>query len=471
MSDKNYLEGSACPPCSSAPISTTKDYEKMYPELLKSKKIASIAILLLSVVYVKLVLFSDLQIHYKWTFLFFFLLFFTTVELFARLLKQNATRESWFWAGVMIAIPLGSALFENYFYLSPWTGLFTHLAAAQFALTRMGGAAESQAGALIGLDMVRAWFILPFSNFLKNIKVLFWGNNKPKIHLNSKGFLWTALGVVLALPICFWAFSTLVKADGMFAYSMETIIPWIAQLDVIGWLFERINPIMLFLYGFFWCWFYGLMYGAFHQKESTHSIKTQEIYNSADKIRMFPKQTINTVFVLLCGLYFVFFITQLQYLTMGFVGQLPKEYTAAEYAREGFFELVRIATVNLIVLAVGAKLSAIPLRKNKWLKIGGSVLCVCNILFAVIAFSKLWLYIERFGITYKRVLAIYAVCIILIWSVLAVVTLFHPFKALVYAIHIAAILFCIFCFVDWNTIQKEFERNTTDTVSYSQMMH
>ncbi len=471
MSDKNCLEGSVCPPCSSAPISSVKNYEKLYPELLKSKKIISIVTLLLSVLYVKLVIFSIFEFYYKWTFGFFFLAFFAIVESSAKLLNQKASKESRFWAAIMFAIPIGNLCTENHFYLFPWIELLTHLAAAQFALTRMGAAAEHQTGALVGLDVLRAWFILPFSNFLKNIKVLFFGIKKPKLHLNAKGFLWTALGVVLALPICVWAFSTLLEADEMFASSMEIIIPWLRQWNIFKWLFDHINPIMLFFYGFFWCWFYGLIYGSFHQKDNTNSTKTEEIYKLADKLRIVPKQTTSTVFILLCGLYLVFFVTQLQYFTMGFAGQLPQQYTAAEYAREGFFELVRIVAVNLIVLAVGAKFSAIPLRQNKWLKIWGSVLCSCNILFAVIAFSKLWLYIERFGITSKRVLAIYAVCIIMIWSILAIATLFRPFKAVFYAVHIAVVLFCIFCFVDWNTIEGHFAPRHMDSIQYSQMMH
>ncbi len=471
MVNNKYLEGSACPPCSSAPIVPSIDYEKVCPELLKNKKIGSLFTALLSVLYVKLVLIVPDKCSYQWTFILFFFAFFAVVELFARLLKQKKSAEAWFWAAVMLLPPMSGLVFHNEWYLSPFIGLLTHLSAAEFALNRLGGAAEMQAGALLPLDMLRAWFILPFSHFFKNVRVLLYGRKTKASPLKLKNFWWTVLGLAFALPLCLWAFSTLVQADGAFAYSMEKVTRWLEEYPIWEWFFNVVNPWLLFLYGFFWCWFYGLFYGAFHQKYNTNSIKSEYIYKKSEKLRIFPQQTILTVLALLCGVYLVFFCTQIQYFTMGFAGRLPQEYTAAEYAREGFFELVRIVMVNLAVLGIAAKFSMAPLRKNRWLKAFASLLCGSNLLFAVIAFSKLWLYISRFGITSKRVLASYAVCVIFVWSVLAIVTLFRPIKAVVLAVHFAAVLFCAFAFVDWAAVEKQVLPSQREPVQYVQIDH
>lgn len=162
-------------------------------------------------------------------------------------------------------------------------------------------------------------------------------------------------------------------------------------------------------------------------------------------MRLLPRQTPLVALAMLCGLYLVFFLSQLGYLTAGFAGVLPEEYTAAEYARRGFFEMLQIALVNLSVLAAAAKLSRTPLRRSRGLRGLGIALCASNLLFAAIAFSKLWLYISRFGLTSMRVLAGYAIAVVAIWSVLAIASLLRPFGAVVWGIRLAAVLFCLLC--------------------------
>ena len=123
---------------------------------------------------------------------------------------------------------------------------------------------------------------------------------------------------------------------------------------------------------------------------------------------------------LVWGVCLVLFLSQLSYLTAGVAVVLPEEYTAAEYARRGFFEMLQIALVNLSVLAAAAKLSRIPLRQSRGLRGLGISICATNLLFAAITSSKLWLYISRFRLTRMRVLAGYAMSVVGAWSAFAV---------------------------------------------------
>ena len=89
------------------------------------------------------------------------------------------------------------------------------------------------------------------------------------------------------------------------------------------------------------------------------------------------------------------------------------------------------------------------------------VLMACNLLFVVIASSKLGLYISCFGLTPKRVLAAYAIVVVALWSVLAMVRLLRPFRVAEVAIHLAALLFCLLCWLPWNQWTQENPRHST----------
>ena len=84
---------------------------------------------------------------------------------------------------------------------------------------------------------------------------------------------------------------------------------------------------------------------------------------------------------------------------------LPKDFTVAEYARRGFFEMCAIVAINLglIVLAAG-------LCRKEQGRVPGAVkglalfLCVFSLILVATALSKMVLYMGSFGLTRLRVL-------------------------------------------------------------------
>lgn len=392
--------------------------------------------------------------------------FFVCVEVSARLCRIACPRESWFWAAVFLSQSIGCGLFGNR-ELEFFPFLLSHLAAAQWALVRCGGAVSLPVGALLPLDLLRGWFGIPFSNFHRLFQALFWGVGKNLPKPKSKEIWWGLLGAVCALPLLGWAFTTLVAADAAFQQMTGSLESWLAQFSLPEILTDFLSPGWLFLELFFACWFYGLFYGAKHLKEKETRITERMVYDSFNKLRLIPRQTPTVALALLCGLYLIFFLSQINYLTAGFMGVLPQAYTAAEYARRGFFEMLQIAVVNLSVLAVAAKLCRTPLRQSRGLRVLGIALCTSNLLFAVIAFSKLWLYISRFGLTSLRVLAGYAIAVVAIWSALSIASMLHPFRAVVWGIRLAAVLFCLLCLCNIDHLvsltQRQVEREYSES--------
>ena len=102
------------------------------------------------------------------------------------------------------------------------------------------------------------------------------------------------------------------------------------------------------------------------------------------------------------AVYLAFFGLQASYLFGAFTRTLPEGYTVAEYARQGFFSLCRVMAVNFALLWLVTRSCAQPVREKR------SVLLLCtgilaeSLLFAVIAASKLYLYISSFGFTPLR---------------------------------------------------------------------
>ncbi len=442
-----YLQGGPGALLSAGPSCTaTKRAEKAAFRLERGERAAALLCLAMGVLYARWMLEPPVILYQQgqWVLAAVLGCFFVCVEVSARLCRIECPRESWFWAAVFLSQAIGCGLFENQ-ELAVFPFLLSHLATAQWALVRCGGAVALPVGALLPLDLLRGWLGLPFSNFHRLFQALFYGVKKTLPKPKNRGIWWGLLGAVCALPVLGWAFTTLVTADAAFQQMAGSLESWLAQFSLPSFLADFLNPGWIFLELFFACWFYGLFYGAKHLKEKEGRITDRMVYDSFDKLRLVPRQTPMVALALLCGLYLVFFLSQINYLTAGFAGVLPQAYTAAEYARRGFFEMLQIALVNLSVLAAAAKLCRTPLRQSRGLRGLGIVLCTANLLFAVIAFSKLWLYISRFGLTSLRVLAGYAIAVVAIWSALSIASMLHPFRAVVWGIRLAAGIFCLLC--------------------------
>lgn len=103
--------------------------------------------------------------------------------------------------------------------------------------------------------------------------------------------------------------------------------------------------------------------------------------------------------------YVLYLVSQFAYFTDAFRGLLPKDFTVAEYARRGFFEMCAIVAINLglIVLAVG-------LCRKEGGQIPAAVkalalfLCLFSLALVATALSKMVLYMGRLGLTRLRVL-------------------------------------------------------------------
>lgn len=161
------------------------------------------------------------------------------------------------------------------------------------------------------------------------------------------------------------------------------------------------------------------------------------------QLRILPTLTVLTAVVPLLFLYVVFFISQWQYYISGFTGRLPADFSYAEYAREGFFQLCAVSVINfLIIVAVALLMKRKDERPPLALKILTVVFSVFTLVLISTAVSKMILYINRFGLTQKRVYATWFMILLAIVFVLVAVGMFvRRFKTVLVCVLVCLALF------------------------------
>ncbi|MDR1101603.1 MAG: DUF4173 domain-containing protein [Clostridiales bacterium] len=118
----------------------------------------------------------------------------------------------------------------------------------------------------------------------------------------------------------------------------------------------------------------------------------------------------NITSTLVLIIYTFFVLIQITYLFTG-IGTLPAGLTYAEYARRGFFQLLILSIINIVMI-----FAIINLTRNatgKWAKYKTVILAYSCFVTAVLlasSFYRMWLYIDFYGMTRLRFLVISFLC-------------------------------------------------------------
>lgn len=231
------------------------------------------------------------------------------------------------------------------------------------------------------------------------------------------------LGVCLAVPVVAVLIPLLISADAAF----EGLLDLLPETD---WA-EIFNTI---LWGVLAAY---ILYtrGAALQ----HLPKTQR---EAKERKGLNAITVNTVLIAVVFVYLVYLASQLAYFVGGFAGILPEEYTLAEYARRGFFEMGWLCAINLSVMAlsmglVTAKGKAPLLTRLLCLFIG-----LVTLFLVATASAKMVLYIGSYGLTRMRVLTeVFMVWLAVVTAVVCV-WIFRPKTSYMKCALVLGLVFC-----------------------------
>lgn len=137
--------------------------------------------------------------------------------------------------------------------------------------------------------------------------------------------------------------------------------------------------------------------------------------------------TANTVLGAVCLVYVAYLLSQLAYFVGGFSGILPEEFTMAQYARRGFFEMAWLCAIDLGIIALAVGL--VTKREGK-APLATRLLCLfiglVTVFLVVTASAKMGMYIGSYGLTRLRVLTEVIMVFLGIATALVCLWLFVP---------------------------------------------
>lgn len=418
-------EGAGRPLCSSAP--------EILPPIPKALWLILAASYPMTYLYVKEIFFAPGRSG--WWLAAFAALFLAGVDAAARALHRPPARETPLWAGCWLVLSAAMALFgEQSGGLSVWQALVWHLFAVWYVLARCGMLAQGHSGALVPLDAAMGLFALPFGNMHRRIQLLWRGVHSFR-RPDRKRLMTTLLTIFLVLTLCGTAWGLLAQADDAFAAlggdALRRLDDLLARLDLDDWLgyFVLSLPVG--------AWLYGLVYGSLCREQPPW---TEKRFDTAlTPLRRLPDVTVTAVLVSLCGVYALYFGVQASsFLRAMGQGTGLAAAAASRYAVDGFWALCRVMLLDLAVLLGIRFLSPRPARKGP-----AALFCGFGIAFALLAGAQLLTYMTLYGLTPRRVLSAWFLCVLLVWAVLVFIRVFRPIPAARIGVVVLAVSFVL----------------------------
>ncbi|MDU6266752.1 MAG: DUF4173 domain-containing protein [Anaerocolumna aminovalerica] len=188
------------------------------------------------------------------------------------------------------------------------------------------------------------------------------------------------LGVVISLPLLGIMIGLLSSADLLFRSMFKNIYTFIFSSNLFAVIF-------MIIMGFLAC--YCIICG------STAKAGIEEVprpFTKADaSIAVTALVLLSLVYAIFCGI-------QILYLFTGGFSVLPKGFTFSEYARRGFFELLLVTAINILLIIFSTKY----FEDSKLIRIILTFMTVCTYIMIGSAAYRMILYIGAYNLTFLR---------------------------------------------------------------------
>ena len=204
----------------------------------------------------------------------------------------------------------------------------------------------------------------------------------------SRG-IYILLGLVIALPVLAVVTGLLYSADAVFAQVLRETL--------------NLNPaticlVMLFFLFAFFSAYCGMRY-----------LGKKELDTVCNERKRWEPLIAITVTLLVSVVYVMFSGIQIFGLFLGKMA-LPQGYTYAAYAREGFFQLLAVCLINLVMVLLIQSF----FREHGLLKALLTLICGCTYIMAASSALRMVMYVQAYHLTFLRVLVLWALAVIAI---------------------------------------------------------
>lgn len=221
-----------------------------------------------------------------------------------------------------------------------------------------------------------------------------------------RSWLPVVIGVLVAVPVLLIVIPLLINSDAAFEsvagsayHTIRSALGRIGQFLSEHFEFDVLDLLLSLLFApYIYAVIFAFAGGIAKRENRDTSLK----YRALQKA---PLPFVSTVLGVVAAVYVIYLLTQSAYLFSAFTGHLPSgmSISVTEYARRGFFEMVKLAVVNFLLIA-----ASVGFCKRKEHRLPNAVkgldvfLCVFTILLCVTSIFKILMYIRSFGLTEKR---------------------------------------------------------------------
>ena len=379
--------------------------------------------------YVRLVLDSG----GRWQVGLFTLLYAAAVLAYLAVRGRRPPAFSWFWLAVLGSLGLSFLLWPNESLLG-FDVLALHAAAVYWPLCAAGVTLRPCTSALLPADLLNGGVVLPFGNFFVQLRCVFGGWQLRKAGRGRQALAVLLGAALLALLVALVA-PLLAAADAGFARLLEAARA-LLRMQV------RVDALPLVLALPVGAYLFGLVYGAVHGRHTDH-LTAEKLAAAGEKCRVVPTVTVHIVLAGICLVYAVFIVLQAGSLFSAFAGRLHGTEVYSQFAREGFFELCRVAAINGVVLVLANVLGKDGPCGSRAVRVWNAVLSGLTLLLLASAVSKMALYVSVYGLTARRVLTLAFMAMLAVVFGGTIVRQRKRFNLIRLALAFAAVLFCL----------------------------
>ena len=353
--------------------------------------------------------------------------------------------------------------------LGSWSFFFGVILYTHFVYSATGNHLDGAFSNFLAGDFFKALFVLPFRSFGDIFRAAFSSKSTDGIKAAGKVLLGLAVAIIPTAIVI-----VLLSYDSDFSNLIAKVFEFNIG-DVISHIGSVIAGVPLGMYAF------GLYSSAVNNK-CKDMVTKEGIEKAGQKCRFAPALTVCAAVVPLLTVYGVFFVSQWKYYVSGFKGVLPDEFSYAEYAKEGFFQLCAVSVINFVIiiaatLFIKRKEDKSPLA----LKIITVLFAASTLVLVSTAIAKMVMYIENYGLTRKRVLSsVFMVALALVFILITVKQFAPKFKVVPISAIVCMVLFAALALSNINNIivgynvdrylsgdHEKFDVNATYELGYS----
>lgn len=258
-------------------------------------------------------------------------------------------------------------------------------------------------------DLLRSAFVAPFKNFIALPVAVF----KPAKNSKTKVLRYVLLGLLVTIPFTAVIAALLLSSDEAFRnlVGIENLADEIGEF--IGRFILAI-PVGMIIF--------SVLITSVRDRDYVKAKKSKATNGKLNHIIFV------TAFVPVILLYAAFFAAQFAYFTSAFRSILPEEFTYAEYARQGFFELCGVVAINILMVV----LTMLLCKKKEnghysaGVKLMVSVLSLCSVALVAITVAKMIMYTSAYGLTHLRIYTLWLTAVMFFLVLILFVKILAP---------------------------------------------